>query len=60
MAVPGIEVVGPLPGAFQNVTIYSAGIPVSAKEGEAAKALIKALTAPSAAAIYRSRGLEPA
>jgi len=59
MAVPGIEVVGPLPGAFQNVTTYTASIPVSAKEADAAKALIKALAAPSAAAIYRAKGLEP-
>ena len=59
LAVPGIEIVGPLPGAFQNVTIYSAGIPASAKEPEAAKALIKALTAPQAAASYRAKGLEP-
>jgi ABC-type molybdate transport system substrate-binding protein len=59
MAVPGIEIVGPLPGAFQNVTIYSAGIPTSAKQTDAAKALIEALTAPASAAIYRSKGLEP-
>ncbi|MEY2457540.1 MAG: molybdate transport system substrate-binding protein, partial [Acidimicrobiaceae bacterium] len=59
MAVPGIEVVGPLPGAFQNVTTYTASIPASAREVDAAKALIKALTAPSAAATYRSKGLEP-
>jgi molybdate transport system substrate-binding protein len=59
MAVPGIEVVGPLPGAFQNVTTYTASIPTSAKEVDAAKALIKALAAPSNAAIYRARGLEP-
>jgi len=59
MAVPGIEIVGPLPGAFQNVTTYTASIPVSAKEADAAKALIKVLAAPSSAAIYRARGLEP-
>ena len=59
MAVPGIEVVGQLPGAFQNVTTYTASIPASAKEVDAAKALIKALTAPSAAATYKSKGLEP-
>jgi len=59
MAVPGIEIVGPLPGAFQNVTTYTASIPVSAKEADAAKALIKALAAPSSAAIYRAKGLEP-
>jgi len=59
MAVPGIEVVGPLPGAFQNITTYSVSVPASAKEADAAKALIKALIAPSAASIYRSKGLEP-
>jgi molybdate transport system substrate-binding protein len=59
MAVPGIEVVGQLPGAFQNVTTYTASIPASAKEVDAAKALIKALTEPSAAATYKSKGLEP-
>mgnify|MGYP002651081269 FL=1 len=59
MAVPGIEIVGPLPGAFQNVTTYSAAIPVNAREAAAAKALIKALTAPEAASIYKSKGLEP-
>ena len=59
MAVPGIEIVGPLPGAFQNVTTYTASIPVTAKEADAARALIKALAAPSAAAIYRAKGLEP-
>jgi len=59
MAVPGIDVVGPLPGAFQNVTTYTASIPTSAKEADAAKALIKALAAPSSTAIYRARGLEP-
>jgi molybdate transport system substrate-binding protein len=59
MAVPGIEIVGPLPGAFQNITTYTASVPTSAKEADAAKALIKALAAPSAAAIYRAKGLEP-
>lgn len=59
MAVPGIEVVGPLPGAFQNVTTYTASIPTAAKEADAAKVLIKALAAPSSASIYRARGLEP-
>src|SRR5436190_20295945 len=59
MAVPGIEVVGPLPGAFQNVTTYTASIPTNAKEAGAAKALIKFLTAPAAAAIYKAKGLQP-
>jgi molybdate transport system substrate-binding protein len=59
MAVPGVEIVGPLPGAFQNVTTYRASIPASAKEAEAAKALIRSLAAPTAAAIYKAKGFEP-
>jgi molybdate transport system substrate-binding protein len=59
MAVPGLEIVGPLPGAFQNITIYTATIPASNKAEDAAKALIKALTAPDAAAVYKAKGLEP-
>ena len=59
MAVPGIEVAGPLPGAFQNVTTYRASIPASAKEPDAAKAMIKLLAAPSAAEIYKAKGFEP-
>lgn len=59
MAVPGIEIVGPLPGAFQNVTTYTASVPASATQSEAAKGLIKLLAAPSAAAIYKAKGLEP-
>ena len=59
MAVPGIDVVGPLPGAFQNVTSYIAKIHADAKEPAAAKALIDFLAAPAAASVYKSKGLEP-
>ena len=59
MAVPGIDIVGPLPGVFQNVTTYLAGVPANAKAADAAHALIKALTASGAATIYKSKGLEP-
>ena len=59
MAVTGLEVVGPLPGAFQNITTYTACIPASTQNEEAAKALIKLLSAPAAAVIYKTKGLEP-
>jgi molybdate transport system substrate-binding protein len=49
-----------LPAELQLTTIYSAGVTTSAREAEAARALIKALTAPSAAAIYKAKGLDPA
>jgi molybdate transport system substrate-binding protein len=52
-----VEVIGMLPAELQQTTLYSAGVTTSAREPEAAKALIKALTAPSAAAIYKAKGL---
>jgi molybdate transport system substrate-binding protein len=59
MAVPGIEIVGPLPGEFQNVTTYAAGVTVFAAEPEAAEALIKFLLTPAAAAVFKAKGLAP-
>jgi molybdate transport system substrate-binding protein len=56
---PEVEVIGMLPAELQQITIYSAGVTTSAREVEAAKALIKALTAPSAAVIYKAKGLDP-
>ena len=60
MSNPDVEVIGMLPAQLQLTTIYSAGVTTSASEAEAAKALINALTAPSAAAIYKAKGLDPA
>lgn len=56
---PGVEVIGMLPGDLQQTTIYSAGITTSARQPEAARALIKALTAPNAAAVFKAKGLDP-
>jgi molybdate transport system substrate-binding protein len=56
---PEVEVIGMLPAELQLTTIYSAGVTTTAREGEAAKALIKALTVPSAALIFKARGLDP-
>jgi molybdate transport system substrate-binding protein len=57
--VKGIEYVGPLPPDIQHVTVFSAGVHASAKEPEAAKALVKFLTAPDAASAVRKSGMEP-
>ena len=56
---PEVEVIGMLPAELQQTTIYSAGITATARQPDAAKALVKALTAPSAAAVYKAWGLEP-
>jgi molybdate transport system substrate-binding protein len=56
---PEVEVIGMLPAELQQTTIYSAGVTTNAREADAAKALIKALAAPSAAVIYKAKGLDP-
>ena len=58
LAVPGIDIVGPLPEGVQSVTVFTAGISTAANNPDAAKALIRFLTAPEAAAVYRAKGME--
>jgi molybdate transport system substrate-binding protein len=42
------------------MTVFSAGIHCGAKQGDAARALVKFLGAPAAAPVLRRHGLEPA
>ena len=56
---PEVEVIGMLPAELQLTTSYAAGVTTTAREGEAARALIKALTVPSAALIFKAKGLDP-
>lgn len=57
MAVPGVDVVGPLPAELQTVTIFSVGLAAETKEADAAKALIQFLAGPAAAPVYKAKGL---
>jgi len=56
---PGVDFVGPLPAEVQQTTTFASGLQAGAKEPDAARAWVRFLTAPSAAATYRKRGLEP-
>ena len=60
MSVAGIEIVGPLPGDLQNTIVFAAAIMASAKDAEAAKALVSSLRTPEAAAVIKAKGMEPA
>ena len=51
MAVPGADIVGPLPPELQSITVFSAGIATVSKEPEAGRALIKFLASPAASLI---------
>jgi len=55
----GIDYVGPLPGDLQRMTMFSAGIHAGAKQADAARALVKFITAPAAASVIKKHGLEP-
>ncbi len=55
----GIDFVGPLPADIQNITEYSSGVPVAANAAEPAKALQAFLSAPAAAPVIRTNGMEP-
>jgi molybdate transport system substrate-binding protein len=58
-AVPGIDIVGPLPENLQKVTVFSAGVATVSKDPDAAKALIKFLASPAARTTIIDSGLEP-
>jgi len=58
--VKGIDIVGELPPGAQRVTIFAAGIPTTAKNPEAAKALIQWLASPAAYDAIKKSGVEPA
>jgi molybdate transport system substrate-binding protein len=59
MAVPGIDVVGPLPGDLQGMTVFTASVSASASDAETAHALIRFLATPAAQAVMKAKGLEP-
>jgi len=58
--VPGIDIVGPLPGAIQKITGFAAGIPASTSDLVRARALLEFLGSPAARARMKAGGLEPA
>ncbi len=59
-SVPGIEIIGPLPGDLQNATLFAAAILGSAKALDASKTLISFLQSPEAIAVIKAKGMEPA
>jgi molybdate transport system substrate-binding protein len=57
--VKGIDYLGPLPPDIQLVTVFSAGLHQQATAPDAAKALVKFLTAPEARPTIAKMGMEP-
>jgi molybdate transport system substrate-binding protein len=59
LPVKGIDLIGPLPADIQEITVFSAGLHAAAKQPDAAKALVRFLTAPEAAPVIKKKGMEP-
>jgi molybdate transport system substrate-binding protein len=57
--VAGAEIVGMLPGDLNLVTEFAAGMMPGSKNVDAGSALIKMLLSSEAAAVFRSKGLDP-
>jgi molybdate transport system substrate-binding protein len=58
MTVAGVEAT-PLPPELQHYIAFCAVTPATSQASEAADALIKYVTAPAAATVIKSKGLEP-
>ena len=58
--IHGVEILGPLPGEYQSDLRFSAAASTSAKDAEAAKALIAFLAGPKVAPALKAKGLDPA
>lgn len=58
--VPGVEVLGPMPGATQSITTFSAAVSVSCTRSTQVRPLLDFIAGPRADAIKRELGMEPA
>ena len=60
LAVPGIDIVGPLPDEIQATFVFTAAITSNSRKVDASKALIGFLTIPDTKGIIKIKGMEPA
>ena len=57
--IHGITLVGPVPAPEQQATVFSAGVLEASAHKEAARALVRFLSAPAAGGVIRDSGMEP-
>ncbi len=60
LLVSGVELVGKIPEDLQLYLIFTATVGDTAKQPEAARALVRHLTSPAAAPVIKAKGWEPA
>jgi molybdate transport system substrate-binding protein len=59
LAAPGVDLVGPLPDAIQNYTLFAAGIVASSRNQDAGAALIRFISSPDARMQMKAKGFDP-
>jgi molybdate transport system substrate-binding protein len=57
--VPGVELVGGLPGELQSYNVFTGSIGAAAEQADAARTLLSLLTSPAAVALFKAQGFEP-
>jgi molybdate transport system substrate-binding protein len=60
LTVPGVRILGPLPGDLYFANTYTAGIPAESGQRDAAFALLRMMTNPAMRSRWIEAGLEPA
>lgn len=59
LAVPGVQLVGPIPAEIQNYTHYSAAVSASTGKHRAVADLLAALQSPGLRSLLQAKGMDP-
>jgi molybdate transport system substrate-binding protein len=59
LIAPGVELAGSFPADLQQELVFTAAVAADSKETDAARALIRFLTTPAAAATIKAGGMNP-
>jgi molybdate transport system substrate-binding protein len=59
VTTPGIELAGPLPPDIQMYTTFEGAVSANSKAPDAARALLRFLTGPTAIPVIKAQGMEP-
>jgi molybdate transport system substrate-binding protein len=59
IAVPGITLVGPLPGEIQNQTVYAGAVATGSPVQDGARAFLDILAGPAARPVLAAKGMTP-
>jgi molybdate transport system substrate-binding protein len=59
LTTPGVELVGPLPPELQIYIVFDGAVSANSKAPDAARALLKFLTGPTAIPVIKAQGMEP-